>query len=134
MVACSDTESTRGSVVVKKGLMAFKYLKLADGRNSEPTKKIDVIIIEKVNKVSNMFRRELELKVLTSNNKIMNSVGIINPNPPKLLKNSIPGLSKLIVVIIVDPMNKGMDQDKNLESFLKKGNEIIKRPSGITKN
>ena len=134
VVACSDTESTSGSVVVKNGLSALRYLKLVEGKNSEPLRKIENIIMEKASMVNNILRLGLPLKVLTINNKTIISVGIINPNPPKLVIKSIPGLSKLIVVKIVDVINSGIDQKRNFVSFLKKGNDITKRPIGITKN
>ena len=35
VVACSATESTRGSVVVRNGFMAFKYRKLGNGKKLE---------------------------------------------------------------------------------------------------
>ena len=35
VVACSDTESTNGSVVVKNGFNAFRYLWLGNGKNWE---------------------------------------------------------------------------------------------------
>ena len=35
VVACSETESTKGSVVVRKGLIAFKYLKLGNESKSD---------------------------------------------------------------------------------------------------
>ena len=68
------------------------------------------------------------------NNKNVIIVGIINPIPPKLVKKSIPGLSKLVATKIVENENNGIDQSKNLLSFLRKGKDNIKRPSGITKN
>ena len=85
VVACSDTESTSGSVVVKNGLSALRYLKLVEGKNSEPLRKIENMIMEKASMVSKILRLGLLLKVLTINNNIIISVGIINPNPPKLV-------------------------------------------------
>ncbi len=55
VVACSETESTRGLVVVKNGFIAFKYLKLAEGKNSKPKKKKDEITKNTLNKNKNIF-------------------------------------------------------------------------------
>ena len=50
VLVCSATESTSGSVVVKNGLSAFKYLKLGRGKrfdsSSRTIKNEPIIIIE----------------------------------------------------------------------------------------
>ena len=134
MVACSETESTSGSVVVKKGLIAFRYLKLADGKKSEPIEKTEKIMIKNASKNKNIFLCGFLLKFLITNNTVINDVDVIRPRPLKPNIKSIPGLSKLTAVRIVDNTNKGIDQKRNLLSFLKNGSDMKNNPKGITKN
>ena len=55
VVACSETESTSGFVVVKNGLIALRYRKLGKGKKLDSafivTKKDPMMIIE-TNKIS----------------------------------------------------------------------------------
>ena len=85
VVACSDTESTNGSVVVKNGFSALRYLWLAEGKNwdSEFATKIKGIRIKNASKNIKPFlvlflADLLCIKMQDTKNK----VEVINEIPP----------------------------------------------------
>ena len=62
VVACSATESTNGSVVVRNGLIAFKYLKLGNGKISESS----LNTIRREPMINTAHRKKSPLRVLVS--------------------------------------------------------------------
>jgi len=107
VVACSDTESTNGLVVVKNGFNAFRYLWLGNGKNWESELIIITIgaIIKSATKNSNPFLvLFFELLFWIKIQDTKNMVEIINEIPPipkiKLeLTRSNPKEIKTVVIV-----------------------------------
>ena len=94
---CSATESTKGSVVVKRGLIAFRYLKEGKGKKSNSSliviknEPATIIKINKTNPFLVLFWLLLIFWIKMQPTK--NTVGSINENPPKPNTKLGPGLS-----------------------------------------
>ncbi len=107
VVACSDTESTNGSVVVKNGFNAFRYLWLGNGKNWESELIIIKLgaIIKSATKNNNPFLvLFFELLFWIKIQDTKNMVEIINEIPPipkiKLeLTRSNPKEIKTVVIV-----------------------------------
>ena len=85
VVACSETESTKGSVVVKKGFRAFRYLWLDDGKNWESefiNKTIDEATKSTIKNNKPFLVLFFELLFWTKIHETKNNVGIISEIPP----------------------------------------------------
>jgi len=107
VVACSETESVNGSVVVKKGFNALRYLWLADGKNWESELIIKILgaIINNAIKNNKPFLvLFFELLFWTKIQDTKNMVETINEIPPipkiKLeLTRSNPKEIKTVVIV-----------------------------------
>ena len=138
VVACSATESTNGSVVVRNGFIAFKYRKLGNGNKLESslvTIRMEPIINRAHNKINplRVFVSFL-LNFWIIIQIIKKIVAPSNENPPKPNTNPGPGLSNNKIVDKNDITKRGMLQSKKSWSFLIKGKARMKTPMGITKN
>ena len=135
VVACSATESVKGSRVVKNGLSALRYLKLGRGKvdSSLITSKEDPTIIIEMSKINPFLILFLSLLIFWTNiQDTKNIVGIINKIPPKPKTKLGPGLSNIIAVKRKVPTNRGMLVSKNLWSFLTNGNAKINNPIAVS--
>ena len=138
VVACSETESVRGSVVVKNGFNALRYLWLGNGMNCESEPNIRKLEPRSIiaNKKSNPFLF-LEFSLLLFWIKIQVTkkiVGIINDKPPNPIMKCVPSLSNAKDVIIVEIVKRGIIHIRNLWSVRKNGKVNMKIPIGRIKN
>ena len=107
VVACSDIESTNGSVVVKKGFKALRYLWLGNGKNWESELIIIILgaIIKSATKNNNpflvlFFELLFWIKIQDTKNMV-ETINEIPPNPKiKLeLTRSNPKEAKIVVIV-----------------------------------
>ncbi len=118
VVACSETESTKGLVVVKNGLIALRYLKLGMGRKSDSafaTTRKEPNTINKINKINPFLILFSALLIFWMNvQDIRNTVGMINEKPPRPNTKFRPGLSNKLVTKRNVTVNNGTLQNKKL--------------------
>ena len=137
-VACSATESTSGSVVVRNGLIALRYLNV--GINSWNqfdseiiTKNIvknKVILKRKISEFLSLFLLFIcIIKII-----IDKIVGIIINIPEKLVTKFIIVLSKIKPVRNIEVEKIGICQIKFDLFFLTSGNDKTNSPKSIIKN
>jgi len=140
-LACSATESTRGSEDVKKGFRAFRYLKLGKVTKLDSSGTPLAIIINELIRITEkrstnpflvLFFSPLIfcIKIQLTKNK----VGSINTKPPIPKTKCGPGLSNEPEVKRNIPTNSGIDHSRNLCSLFTKGSAKTNIPIGIIKN
>lgn len=135
-VACSETESVKGSVVVSKGKIAFKYLCV--GKTIEFEFSATTIIVENrmiiENKTNAPFRffRVLFFCTIITITRI--NVDKINDKPAKLKINPDTSLSNRKPEKITDVVKRGIIFNKKLWSFLTNGRRQKSITIGIKKN
>lgn len=137
-MACSETESTSGSDVVKNGLIALRCLWEGNVINSSET----LIYRNVVEMIRKDVRKNKPFRILCFSGLlywiIMHNtrkiIGIIKLNPPSLPVKDNAIRSKPNDVIIVEIPKIGMAQTKNLWSLRMKGKVMMNSPIGIMKN
>ena len=107
VVACSATESTNGTVVVKKGFKALRYLWLGNGKNWES--ELTIIRLGAIIKSATrnnkpflvlFFELLFWIKIQDTKNRV-ETINEIPPNPKiKLeLTRSNPNETKIVVIV-----------------------------------
>ena len=130
---CSATDVVNGSVELKNGLTAFRYLNDGTPNPDERTAIPDA---------TNMPNTIIEFRILIAG--LLNlwtikvtTKKIVEPKirrPPYPTIKSIPGLSNNNTVESTEAENIGIAQKRNWLSFLKNGNEIKNADKGNVRN
>jgi hypothetical protein len=131
--ACSDTEATSVSTVIKKGFAALRYLNV--GRLISPEEAIAIPAIIAPTKSARLLRNWALLVVfLITTHATRNVVQPIRKNPLRLEINIKPVFSNDMVTKRNTDVKITEAHMMNLLSFLRNGNTRKKSPIGNMKN
>jgi len=132
VVACSDTESVRMSVVIKKGFAALRYLN--DGKLIMPEEIIAIPAIMAPPKSARPLRNWALPILLIIIHATRNALHPSRKNPLRLETNAKPVFSNDAVTKRNTDVKITEAHITNLLSFLRNGSARKKRPIGNMKN
>ena len=102
VVVCSAIESVKGSIVVKNGLIAFRYLKVGKGKMFDSLPRInrnDAITTREIKKIKVFLNFCSFLLIFWINILVIrNTVGIISERPANPYTILGPGLSNVLEI------------------------------------